>query len=48
MRDASGAAEYHYVAIDYIRSITGGELRAGDDVRALSIGYAAAICPNCK
>ena len=32
MRDRSGNAEYHYVLIDYICKIRGGELRAGDDV----------------
>ena len=32
MRDASGAAEYHYVLIDYICRVTGGVLEAGDDV----------------
>ena len=32
MHDASGATEYHYVLVDYICRITGGELRAGDDV----------------
>ena len=35
MRDASGAPEYHYVLIDYICRITGGELCAGDDVCAV-------------
>ncbi|HTM52296.1 MAG TPA: NUDIX hydrolase [Bryobacteraceae bacterium] len=32
MRDASGAAEYHYVLIDYLCRVTGGTLEAGDDV----------------
>ena len=32
MHDASGATEYHYVLVDYICRITGGELHAGDDV----------------
>jgi 8-oxo-dGTP diphosphatase len=32
MRDAAGAAEYHYVLVDYLSRVTGGELRAGDDV----------------
>jgi len=32
MRDAAGAPEYHYVLIDYICRVTGGTLRAGDDV----------------
>ncbi len=35
MRDASGAPEYHYVLIDYICRVTGGTLRAGDDVCAV-------------
>ncbi len=32
MRDPEGVPEYHYVLIDYICRITGGELAAGDDV----------------
>lgn len=32
MRDSQGRAEYHYVLADYICKVTGGELRAGDDV----------------
>ena len=32
MRDAAGAAEYHYVLIDYLCRVTGGTLCAGDDV----------------
>lgn len=32
MRDATGAPEYHYVLIDYMCRVTGGTLRAGDDV----------------
>ena len=32
MRDERGAAEYHYVLIDYLCRISGGELRPGDDV----------------
>jgi hypothetical protein len=31
MRDAAGAAEYHYVLVDYVCAITGGALCAGDD-----------------
>lgn len=31
-RDAAGLAEYHYVLVDYLCRVTGGELRAGDDV----------------
>jgi len=32
MRDGQGRAEYHYLLCDYVCKITGGELRAGDDV----------------
>jgi len=32
MRDSHGAAEYHYVLIDYLCRAIGGDLRAGDDV----------------
>jgi ADP-ribose pyrophosphatase YjhB (NUDIX family) len=32
LRDAEGKPEYHYVLIDYVCRITGGTLRAGDDV----------------
>lgn len=32
MRDAAGAAEYHYVLIDFLCRVTGGSLQAGDDV----------------
>ena len=32
MRDPRGAAEYHYVLVDYICRVRGGTLRAGDDV----------------
>lgn len=32
MRDEKGAAEYHYVLIDYICRVRGGTLLAGDDV----------------
>lgn len=35
MRDDSGAPEYHYVLIDYVCRVTGGELRPGDDVCAV-------------
>jgi ADP-ribose pyrophosphatase YjhB (NUDIX family) len=31
VRDPRGAAEYHYVLIDYICRVTGGSLRAADD-----------------
>jgi ADP-ribose pyrophosphatase YjhB (NUDIX family) len=33
MRNAGGAAEYHYVLLDYICHVTGGALRAGDDAK---------------
>jgi 8-oxo-dGTP diphosphatase len=32
MPDAAGAAEYHYVLVDYLCRATGGVLVAGDDV----------------
>lgn len=32
IRNAEGAAEYHYVLIDYICRVAGGSLAAGDDV----------------
>jgi 8-oxo-dGTP diphosphatase len=32
LRDSEGKPEYHYVLIDYVCRITGGDLRAGDDV----------------
>ncbi len=41
MPDAASRCEYHYVLIDFYCTITGGELRAGDDsrdVRWFSIG----------
>ncbi len=34
MRDAKGEAEYHYVLVDYLCKVTGGELAAGDDASA--------------
>jgi len=36
MRDAAGEPEYHYVLIDYVCRVTGGTLRAGDDVCAVA------------
>ncbi len=33
LRDAEGRPEYHYVLIDYLCTVTGGELRAADDAR---------------
>src|ERR1035441_6340965 len=35
MRDSSGAAEYHYVLIDYMCRVIGGTLAAADDVCAV-------------
>src|SRR5689334_24396508 len=32
LRDEAGAAEYHYVLVDYVCRVSGGELAAGDDV----------------
>jgi 8-oxo-dGTP diphosphatase len=32
IRDAAGAAEYHYVLIDYVCRMVGGHLEPGDDV----------------
>jgi ADP-ribose pyrophosphatase YjhB (NUDIX family) len=32
MRDARGRAEYHYLLLDYVCTVIGGRLRAGDDV----------------
>lgn len=32
MRDAEGRTEYHYVLVDYVCKVTGGELVSGDDV----------------
>jgi ADP-ribose pyrophosphatase YjhB (NUDIX family) len=31
LRDKSGKPEYHYVLIDYMCKVTGGEMKAGDD-----------------
>jgi ADP-ribose pyrophosphatase YjhB (NUDIX family) len=30
--DAEGKTQYHYVLVDYLCSVTGGELRAASDV----------------
>jgi len=36
MNDKAGKTEYHYILVDYVCRVIGGELRAGDDVsRAL-------------
>jgi ADP-ribose pyrophosphatase YjhB (NUDIX family) len=31
MRNAEGRVEYHYILHDYLCTVKGGELRAGDD-----------------
>ena len=31
MRDPQGRAEYHYILHDYLCTVVGGELKAGDD-----------------
>ena len=36
MPDQSGNCEYHYVLIDFYCSITGGELKPGDDSRSVA------------
>ncbi len=36
LRDAEGRVEYHYVLIDYLCRVTGGEPRAGDDAAGLA------------
>lgn len=36
MPDASGRPEYHYVLVDYLCRVTGGELRAASDVSAVA------------
>jgi ADP-ribose pyrophosphatase YjhB (NUDIX family) len=35
MRDKAGTPEYHYVLIDYLCKVTGGELRPGSDSSAV-------------
>jgi len=32
MRGDEGRVEYHYLLVDYLCKVVGGELRAGDDV----------------
>src|ERR1700722_16546286 len=32
MRGEQGRVEYHYLLVDYVCKVVGGELRAGDDV----------------
>ena len=42
MHDSAGAAEYHYVLVDYVCRVTGGQLAPGDDVsRVLWVERAA-------
>lgn len=36
LRDDEGRAEYHYVLIDYLCRVTGGEARAADDAAELA------------
>ncbi len=36
LRDGEGRPEYHYVLIDYVCEVTGGEARPGDDARRLA------------
>jgi 8-oxo-dGTP diphosphatase len=43
MRDNTGAAEYHYVLIDYICRATGGKLAPGDDVNQVQWVERAAL-----
>jgi 8-oxo-dGTP diphosphatase len=35
MPDSEGNTEYHYVLLDYICEVTGGNMRAGDDSAAV-------------
>jgi ADP-ribose pyrophosphatase YjhB (NUDIX family) len=35
-RDAEGRAEYHYVLIDYLCTVKGGEARAGSDAAGIA------------
>lgn len=35
LRDPKGVAEYHYVLIDYLCKVTGGELQASDDAKSV-------------
>lgn len=35
LRDAQGRAEYHYVLVDYLCRVSGGEAAPGDDVAAV-------------
>ena len=34
MPDANGQCEYHYVLVDFYCSVTGGDLKAGDDSKS--------------
>jgi 8-oxo-dGTP diphosphatase len=33
LRDSVGRAQYHYVLVDHVCNVVGGELHAGDDVK---------------
>jgi hypothetical protein len=33
LRDSDGKAEYHYVVIDYLCKVSGGELKPADDAK---------------
>ena len=46
MRDAGGAAEYHYVLVDYLCRVTGGTLCAGRRCQRASNGSRAATWPR--
>jgi 8-oxo-dGTP diphosphatase len=34
--DAEGRAEYHYILHDYLCTVVGGELKAGDDASSVA------------
>ncbi len=36
IRDADGRAQYHYLLVDYICEVTGGEAKPGDDVSRIA------------
>ena len=37
IRDADGRVRFHYVLIDFLCRVTGGELQAGSDVSAVEL-----------
>jgi ADP-ribose pyrophosphatase YjhB (NUDIX family) len=41
--DSSGKPQYHYVLIDYVCKVIGGELRAGSDVKEVCWATAAEL-----